>query len=202
MTLLTTGIPDDPAELPGWLERRLVAPDFGRFVAELAAAHPERPGDRVPVLLVLEEWYRTALADGLRAVPVRVLRELLRRPSALVELQEAVLTDGGPYWEALVEESADLTPGFERGRARLEAMFSAGSGPMLSPEAPREDEAPAEPLPLARREPRPPKNDRRLLALSTALAACLLIALGVQAYRQKSATSAGEAVAWGWAKPG
>src|SRR5262249_13907956 len=101
-----------------------------------------------------------------------------------------------------VEESADLTPGFERGRARLEAMFSAGSGPMLSPEAPREDEAPAEPLPLARREPRPPKNDRRLLALSTAPAACLLIAVGVQAYRQKSATSAGEAVAWGWAKPG
>ena len=40
MTLHTLTIPDDPAELPRWLERRLVAPDFGRFVAELSAHFP------------------------------------------------------------------------------------------------------------------------------------------------------------------
>ena len=42
MTLVAFTIPDDPAALPGWLERRLVAPDFGRFVAELSAVFPDR----------------------------------------------------------------------------------------------------------------------------------------------------------------
>ena len=40
MTLVTMTIPDDPAELPRWLERRLVAPDFGQFIAELSAHFP------------------------------------------------------------------------------------------------------------------------------------------------------------------
>ena len=73
MTLVAFTIPDDPAQLPGWLESRLVAPDFGQFVAELAAAYPER-GPVLPARQLLGDWYR-ALSDGLGGVPVGVLQQ-------------------------------------------------------------------------------------------------------------------------------
>ena len=63
MTLLTMTIPDDPAELPRWLERRLMAPDFGRFIAELAAHFPATSADAQSRHL-LDRWLPVALANG------------------------------------------------------------------------------------------------------------------------------------------
>ena len=47
-------IPDDPADLPGWLESRLVGPDLGRLATELRAVHPPAPAPvpLVPALVV------------------------------------------------------------------------------------------------------------------------------------------------------
>ena len=45
MKVIALEIPDDPAALPGWLERRMVGLDLAALAAELEAIHgPEPPG--------------------------------------------------------------------------------------------------------------------------------------------------------------
>jgi hypothetical protein len=217
VTLVAFTIPDDPAQLPGWLESRLVAPDIGRLVAELAAAYPER-GRAIPARQLLGDWYRKALADGLGGVPAGVLQQLLHHPRCLLELQEAVLTEGGAYWEEVAHRAEELTPAVERGRSALDAIFAAESGP-LAPRAdsvaavcdpgatrPRETPASQRPAtPLAERADhtpgqRPTRSYRNWALASSALAACLLLAVGYLTLTRPGPEVAG--VSWGWAKPG
>jgi hypothetical protein len=99
-------IPDNPAELATWLESELVGLDLRRLGAELAAVHRGSPA---PVG-TLDNWlagYRDAvLRRGLAAMPPERLAALLRRPDWLLELQQLVLTEGGPYWDALPRSPA------------------------------------------------------------------------------------------------
>ena len=81
MTLVAFTIPNDPAALPAWLERRLLAPDLGRFVSELSAAHPDDGTQSAEKLL--GDWYPHVLEDGFAEVPAKRLRKLLRCPSCL-----------------------------------------------------------------------------------------------------------------------
>jgi hypothetical protein len=207
VTLVAFTIPDDPAALPGWLERRLVAPDFARFVAELAAAHPERGRARLPARQLLGDWYRKALSDGLAAVPTGVLQQLLRHPHCLLELQEAVLTEGGPYWDDVAERADELTPAVDRGRAALEAMFDA-TPPRANPERERRGGRTTTPLAEpanAAESRRPPRSYFTWAVVSSALAACLLVAVGyltIGGDKPGGGTTEVAAVNWGWAKPG
>ncbi len=209
MTLVAFTIPDDPAALPAWLERRLVAADFGRFIAELSAAHPERGRASVPARQLLGDWYRKALSDGLGAVPVSLLQQLLRHPKCLLEFQEAILTEGGPYWDEVVTSNGEMAPAIERGFAALEAMFGPRTQATPAPRS-REGVAPAaRPSGArARREPRPPRDASRSYftwaVISSALAACLMIAVGILSFRSDNSGRLTEvaAVSWGWAKPG
>src|SRR5262245_41091321 len=182
MTLVAFTIPDDPAALPGWLEQRLLAPDFGRFVAELSAVCAPRGRTHVPARQLLGDWYRKALSDGLKGIPAGVLQQLLRHPKCLLELQEAVLTEGGPYWDE-VASGEEITPALDRGKAALEAMFVAAP-PALA--IPRHEPGELRSSPpahargsLADQLPRPTRSYFTWAVVSTALAACLLVAVGV-----------------------
>src|SRR2546421_7439834 len=119
MTLYALDIPDDPAQLPGWLERHLVGLDLGALVAELAAVHGAAPGGGPPIQELLGGSLELVPTRGLRAVPPVVLKQLLVQPHRLLDLQEWVLSRGGPYWERLSASQPPVADLAARGRPRL-----------------------------------------------------------------------------------
>ena len=104
MTLLTMTIPDDPAELPRWLERRLMAPDFGRFVAELSAHFPAAPRAPSSPATCSTGGCRWRLTTASARSPPDVLTQLLRHPAVLAAFQERIVTDGGAYWDDVPDD--------------------------------------------------------------------------------------------------
>jgi hypothetical protein len=200
MNLITMTIPDNPADLVPWLEQRLMAPDFGRFAAELSALYPEPPEQREPSHLVLRAWLPRVLETGLREVPPELLQRLLRQPTTLTDLQEQLLAEGGPYWDGVLQRCADLQPAFDRGRLAVDALVGgpeAVVGPRSAPTA--------EPVILAGREPAAPvpgaRFYRRMAFAAGGLAACLAVVVGVLLLRPTP--PAGQAMAsWGWGKLG
>ena len=85
MRLLAMDIPDDPAELPGWLERHLVGLDLAALVAELEAVHGLPTGPVPTVRDVLGDRLDAVLAGGLARLPHEVLGRLLRQPQGVDE---------------------------------------------------------------------------------------------------------------------
>lgn len=199
MTTLTAfTIPDDPAALPKWLERRLLAPDFGKFVAELTATFPK--AEEASAEELLGDWYAPALEDGFAEVPVKRLRRLLQRPSCLLELQEAILTEGGPHWDAVAKTADGFEPAVAKGKAALDRLF-AEPPPKSSPKV--KAGAPASPT-VERRPAKQPRTYKAWAMVATALAACLLLTVGYLAWPDEDPSKRGkfEQVAWGWGRPG
>jgi len=124
MTSPVLRIPDDPAALPGWLDRHLLGPDLDLLAAELAVIH--RPSSTVPILDdVLGDHTPRVLADGLGLRPRPALSLLLRHPTLLAGLRDRVLTNGGPYWDALLDD--DLTAAGHRVATRARQAIGADS---------------------------------------------------------------------------
>lgn len=107
-------LPDDPAELPRWLETEFVGLHLRQLAAELAAVHR---GSTAPAGS-FDDWLAglrdDVLRRGLTALPPGKVGELLRRPDWLLELQRLVLADGGPYWDGVarspeLEDRVELT---------------------------------------------------------------------------------------------
>ncbi len=184
MTLVAFTLPDDPTALPAWLERRLLAPDLGRFVSELSAAHPDDGTQSAEKLL--GDWYPHVLEDGFAQVPVKRLRKLLRRPSCLLDLQEAILIEGSPHWDAVADAEEGFADAQERGKFALEKL-------LVKPR-------------VVERRPTPPKRGRTYKTwamAATALAACLLVTVGVLVWpSEETPRGKFEPVAWGWGRPG
>jgi hypothetical protein len=117
-------IPDDPAALPGWLDRQLLGSDLDRLAAELTEIN--RPPSTVPVLDdVLGTDAPRVLSDGLDALPRSSLSLLLRYPTLLGELRDRVLIDGGPYWDAILADDDDLAAS-ERVASRAQQTLGIG----------------------------------------------------------------------------
>jgi hypothetical protein len=202
VTLHTLTIPDDPADLPRWLERRLTGPDFGRFVAELSAHFPAA-ADTAPSRRLFDQWLPVALAEGLDPLPAEALSQLLRHPAELAAFQGRIVTDGGPYWDAVLDRSDDLAGPLQRGRRSLERMLAA--------DAPRSNRnAIPKTVPGAVPKAVPSKgvkrNGRReykyWAIASTGIAACLAVAVGLLAVRGPGEPPVPKAqIAWGWGKP-
>jgi hypothetical protein len=128
MRLLAMDIPDDPAELPGWLERHLVGLDLAALVAELEAVHGLPTGPVPTVRDVLGDRLDTVLAGGLARLPHEVLGRLLRQPRLLLELQEQVLVSGGDFWDRVDRPSVDLDAAIRRDREWLDAFLRSPDG--------------------------------------------------------------------------
>ena len=181
MRLIALEIPDDPAEVAGWLERQVVGPDLAGLVAELEAVHGHDGDDATD-----QPDLDAAVAVGLGSLPRAALSELLRRPRLLMDLQERVLLEGGERWGQLARDGD--ASAVDRGRKRLLAAVGNTGGVV--------DEAEGRPdvLPMPRR----PLGARRLWPLAVAMAASVLVAtLAVDRFRPRAAGPG-----WGWAKPG
>lgn len=187
MTILAMDIPDDPAGLPGWLERHLVGLELAALVAELEAVHGAAAAG--PALeQVLGDRREAVLAGGLAALPPGRLRRLLRRPRLLLDLQESVLVEGGPYWRRLAESSAGPGGPSTRGRRHLDAIFREEGSPHPSPRGPRS-------------APRPARRPSRW-AVVPAVAASLVLAAFLVERERSRAPGVVAATRWGWDRPG
>jgi hypothetical protein len=206
MTLHTMSIPDEPSELPRWLEGRLMAPDFGRFVSELLAHFPTGAGAALPRPL-FEQWLPVAIIEGLEPIPPEVLTQLLKHPASLAAFQEQIVTDGGPYWDEVIERSQDLTRSFNRGQRSLDRILSVDA---VKPNR-RMTRKPAHKV-TARSAPkavRPEVAKRtggrryKIWAFaSSGIAACLAVAVGLLLFRGPDEPAIPKSqVAWGWGKP-
>jgi hypothetical protein len=207
MTLYTMTIPDEPADLARWLERRLMAPDFGRFVAELAVHFPATAG-HVPPRRLFDRWLTVALAEGLHPLPLEVLSQLLRHPAELATFQERILTEGGPHWDEVLDRSDDLSEAVKRGEWLLERMLS-GETPRSVKKAVPKAVTKATPKVAPRVVPSQVKKRnghrgyKNWAIASTGVAACLAVAVGFLGARGPGEPPIPKAqIAWGWGKPG
>ncbi len=114
MKLIATEIPDETTALPGWLEHHLVGTDLGTLVAELEAVHG-RVARPLPLDQILGRHRDNVLAQGMIALPPKRLRGLLRQPRLLLDLQELILTSGGPHWLDRAASEPETRQSVERG---------------------------------------------------------------------------------------
>jgi hypothetical protein len=197
MTLHALTIPDDPDDLPRWLERRLMAPDFGGFLAELSALFPAGTDPPRPLP---DRWQTMALTDGLQPLPPDVLTRLLLNPPLLAALQERIALDGGAYWDAVSERSDDPRDSFARGREAVERMLAADAAASQGTTTVRRANPNAGPRPTSRGGGR---GYKLWAIVSTGVAACLAVAVGLLTARGPGEPPIPKAqIAWGWAKPG
>jgi hypothetical protein len=145
--LHTFDIPEDDALLASWTEAKIAGVHLGELVAELevlreadhTAAVPKHDGRGLEPTVKLEDVLGNRVPDicarGLAAVPAQIIRRLFREPSLLIDLQERVLTEGGPYWDKKLRESDELKKRTEAGWARLAAILPAKPSVRLAPES-------------------------------------------------------------------
>jgi hypothetical protein len=145
--LHTFDISEDDALLASWTEAKIAGVHVGELVAELevlreadhTAAVPKHDGPGLEPTVKLEDVLGNRLPDicarGLAAVPAQIIRRLFREPSLLIDLQERVLTEGGPYWDKKLRESDELKKRTEAGWARLAATLPAKPSVRLAPES-------------------------------------------------------------------
>jgi hypothetical protein len=181
MTLVAMTIPDDPAELAGWLERRLAGLDLAQLVAELSTVHNSSGGPQPAVRELLGAHFEGVVRTGLSSLPPALIKHLLRRPALLLELQEIVLAAGSPHWDRLAAgETAELV---DRGWNRLQQTLPIEEPVILRPR---------------------PRRWQRLVVGLVAAAAIVMIAIlsypVIAPLFHKPEQP--PAIAWGWARPG
>jgi hypothetical protein len=136
MTLALATIPDDPDALIRWLEGHLVGAGLRALAAELAAVHSAVPSTD-SIRARLGPHLSAVLERGLSALPPTEIRHLLHQPYHLLELQQIVLLEGGPYWDTVPRSGEFLDRG-NTGRARLGAeLFGPPAEPLAEPPARR-----------------------------------------------------------------
>jgi hypothetical protein len=193
MKALVLDMPDDPAAQAPWLDRRLVGSDLAALVAELDAIHRRAetapgppPGPLpIPTLDTVLGGNRRALLDrGLSVLPRHALGTLLRHPRLLLELQEAVLLQGGTYWQELNRSDPAVASG-------VAAVWNRVSPRIPSPAPERRNEAPS--VLRAPQAARQALHNRLVLAwaILASVAATILALL-----------HAGQPSPWGWNRPG
>ena len=184
-------IPEQADALAGWLERQLVGLDLAELVAELEAIHPAAAAP-LPLDDVLGGQRDEVLRRGLGALPATALRQLLRQPRLLLQLQELVLEHGGSYWGE-VDAGGELELAMQRGEQRLMAAV-------------RERQPAAPPAPVVRPAEAVTAWYRRPSVVSLATAAAVLLAVGgywfwVGRTSPPPTTGPGAAQEWGWNRP-
>ncbi len=186
MRLIALEIPDEPSELPGWIEGQLLGLDLAALVAELEAVHGD-PGTKAPPPDGLLGTDRTAVLErGLSALPHERLRQFLRQPRRLLELQELVFVEGGPYWRRPLVSTPESARLNAEGWRRLDGFLTTGVTAAAQIEARRTAE---------RRRP------WRWAAI-VATAASLLAVVLVYRSSHEPAPPLATAGRWGWLRPG
>ncbi len=194
MNLHALDIPDAPADLAPWLERQLTGLHLAELVAELSAVHGSHAGQNRSLEAVLGSDLGRVLEGGLSAVPHSVLRELLRNPRGLLDLQERLLIDGGVYWDRVEERSDVVRDHVARGWQQVSSVLGENTS-TVSPTRLRS----VEPDSTAARTTARPRRSNWTVMLVTAAAALLVgFFLGDRFGPQPPPVASG----WGWQRPG
>ena len=174
MKLVAFEIPDDPAEIARWLETVLCHGDLRGLVAQLGAvADNSYPPANLNDLV--GEQRDSMLQQGLGSLSHSQIRMLLCNPSLLLQLQETVMLDGGPYWQAKFASSRDSTT-VEATRRHLQQLRGVRPVQPSSPE---------------------PRQRTWSISMLTAIAASLLlVAFGI--WRGIDREPVPLASGWGW----
>jgi len=107
MRLISFDMPDAVYEFAPWLEAQIVGLHLAELVAELAAIHHVRTLPAVSVADFLgASAFQLILTQGLKPLPTSSLQQLVSHPYYLLELQERIFTDGGPYWRNVPRSDA------------------------------------------------------------------------------------------------
>ena len=204
MKLMALEIPVDAAELAGWLEGHLVGLDLAALVAELEAVHAHDQKQPAPSLdQVLGNLRAAVQSRGLEPLRPDRLRLLLQHPRLLLELQEWLLVEGGPYWRRMAPRNAgrEQRVAIERGWERLAASLTEDRVPATVIALPRDAgvRSAAQPAPGARPWRRLLGGLATMAASAAMLVAAVVIAMHVSAANDQNA---GSSSAWGWNKPG
>ena len=189
MTLPAFDIPDDPGQLSSWLEGHLQGLDLAQLVANCRRCMGQARATDGDLDHLLGDRKNAILSDGLRALPPEKLRRFLVQPRLLLDLQDLVLSEGGPYWNA-IPANAEHNTHVLHGAERLQAFLTAEAGPSRS-------------LPLQRQ-----RWYRQPWFVSLATAASLVAAFFLfEQLRRRSSDSSERpppelaSAAWGWNKP-
>jgi hypothetical protein len=199
MRLIALGIPDEVTALAGWLEGHLVGMDLAELIGELEAVHGPAT-ESLSLDRVLEDWREVVRTQGLGSLPPDLFDVLLRQPKLLLDLQEWLLIEGGPYWQRL---AAGAT-----GRHCNEILERAWDR-LASALAESDDPAPAIPLrpPVAAAPVRPARPPAWLLGgLAAAAAGLVALVVAMRGPGWGGGGTAEPAVVaakrWGWDRPG
>ena len=188
-------MPEETRELALWLEQHLVGWQLGELVAELRAVHNTAAAPRVSLDDALKDQLPTILSDGLRDQSRATLQILLRDPALLLDLQERVLLQSGPYWEeARRKTNPDKTPlGLSQGFNGFCATPNDKSIPTSAKAA----------KPLGQAQGREVANVtshrvRSPRTVLTIVAAIVLVALTIWSIPKRNE----QPLAWGWNRSG
>ena len=179
-------IPDDTQALPRWLESQLVGTELAALVAQLEAVHGASTSGVTSLDELLGGSRASILRDGLGGLKSDQLRKLLVNPRLLLDLQEALLLEGGPYWTRQAQSGPQNQEYLSQGRRRIERFLAS------------ETAAPAV-VPLK------PRSSWSLRDSLIAVATAAVVLIAVSLYQEivgRPIGGAPPAVAWGWAKPG
>jgi hypothetical protein len=180
--------PDDPAAIASWLEKKLVGVELSRVVAELELVHgvsgsqsQRNPSDPIG------ERRNDVLKQGLGVLPRTALSALLRQPRLLLDLQEQVLLEGGPYWQKLNRQDPDVARYVDTSQKNLAAIFR---------------EAPAvQDSPIVVFEPKATGHAGRGLRLWAALATLAAAIFGGILFLEHAGPTTVSPGEWGWSRP-
>ncbi len=125
MTVELLEIPDDTQALPRWLESQLVGTDLAALVAQLEAVHGASTAGATSLDEVLGGNRASVLRDGLGGLKSDQLRKLLVNPRLLLDLQEALLLEGGPYWTRQAQSGPQNQENLTQGRRRMERFLAS-----------------------------------------------------------------------------
>ena len=106
MNLVALDLPESTGELTLWLEQHLLGPDLLDIVALLEAFHKQE-ADSPSLAGICEGRLPSVFNQGLNALSEEQIRELLRHPRRLIELQQLILVNGDDYWTSQAFLAAD-----------------------------------------------------------------------------------------------
>lgn len=104
MKLPALDLPENTSNRAAWLERQLVGLELRELIVSLKGIQ-ERGPDDVRLSQILGDSMDSVLQQGLSSLDQDTLRELLRHPECLLELQERIFLDGKEYWDRVERSS-------------------------------------------------------------------------------------------------
>ncbi|MGH7201734.1 MAG: hypothetical protein ACREJB_14090 [Planctomycetaceae bacterium] len=190
-TVHALNIPEQTGQVAAWLEEHLLGLDLSALAAELSAVRKGELLESRPLEVVLGDDLQRVLDEGLSVLPRGKLRQLLRDPALLLQLQVQVFIEGGEYWHRRRRPSPEMEALVERGWERIRRSIEA--------DAPEETDGPrATPLAAIQR----PKWYWHPLFVSLLTAAAVVAVMAVVELPIGRDRATAAANGWGWDKPG